>query len=94
VGAGWLRALLALALVRPGSWFVAALVRAAGFGRLDGGLDWISGPEGVIMSLGVSFFTATYGMFGRVTAFRAPRSGIAVIWSRVLRRCIDPRMRR
>jgi hypothetical protein len=76
--AAWLRALPALALIGPGSWFVAALVRAANVGRLDGGLDWISGPEGVIMSLGVSFFAATYILFGRVIARRAPRSGIAV----------------
>ena len=94
MGTGWLRALPALALVGPGRWFVAALVRAAGFGRLDGGLDWIIGPEGVIMSLGGSFFAATYVMFGRDIAFRAPRSGITVIWSRVLRRCIGPRTRR
>jgi hypothetical protein len=76
--ATWLRALPALALIGPGSWFVAALVRAAGIGTLDGGLDWISGPEGLIMSLGVSFFAATYILLGIVVARRAARSGVAV----------------
>ena len=76
--ATWLRVLPALALIGPGSWFVAALVRAAGIGTLDDGLDWISGPEGLIMSLGVSFFAATYVLFGMVVARRAPRSGVAV----------------
>ena len=76
--ATWLRVLPSLALIGPGSWFVAALVRAAGIGTLDGGLDWISGPEGLIMSLGVSFFAATYILFGMVVARRAPRSGVAV----------------
>ena len=76
--ATWLRALPALALIGPGSWFVAALIRAAGIGTLDGGLDWISGPEGLIMSLGVSFFAATYILFGMVVARRAARSGVAV----------------
>jgi hypothetical protein len=76
--ATWLRVLPVLALIGPGSWLVAALVRAAGIGTLDGGLDWISGPEGVIMSLGVSFFAATYIALGLVVARRAPRSGVAV----------------
>jgi hypothetical protein len=76
--ATWLRALPALALVGPGSWFVAALVRAAGIGTLEGGLDWISGPEGLIMSLGVSFFAATYTLLGMTIARRAVRSGVAV----------------
>ena len=76
--ATWLRLLPALALIGPGSWFVAALVRAAGIGTLDDGLDWISGPEGVIMSLGVSFFAATYVVFGMMVARRAMRSGVAV----------------
>ncbi len=76
--ATWLRALPALALIGPGSWFVAALVRAAGIGTLDGGLDWISGPEGLIMSLGVPFFAATYIVLGMTIARRAVRSGVAV----------------
>ena len=76
--AAWLRVLPALALIGPGSWFVAALVRAAGIGTLDGGLDWISGPEGLIMSLGVSFFAATYILLGVVVARRAALSGVAV----------------
>lgn len=74
----WLRVLPTLALIGPGSWFVAALVRAAGIGTLDGGLDWISGPEGLIMSLGASFFAATYVLFGMIVARRSPHSGVAV----------------
>lgn len=76
--ASWLRVLPALALIGPGSWFVAAVVRATGIGTLDGGLDWISGPEGLIMSLGVSFFAATYVVLGMAISRRAPRSGVAV----------------
>lgn len=76
--ATWLRVLPTLALIGPSSWFVAALIRAAGIGTLDRGLGWISGPEGLIMSLGVSFFAATYILFGMVIARRAPRSGVAV----------------
>ena len=76
--ATWMRVLPALALIGPGSWFVAAIVRAAGIGTLEGGLDWVSGPEGVIMSLGVSFFAATYILLGMTVARRAPRSGVAV----------------
>jgi hypothetical protein len=76
--ASWRRVLPALALIGPGSWFVAALVRATGIGTLDGGLDWISGPEGLIMSLGVSFFAATYVVLGMTISRRAPRSGVAV----------------
>jgi hypothetical protein len=58
--AAWRRALPIVALIGPGSWFLAALVRAAGLGTLDGELGWISAPEGVIMALGVSWFAATY----------------------------------
>ena len=76
--AAWRRALPFLALVGPGSWFVAALIRAAGIGTLEGGLDWVSGPEGVVMSLGVSFFTATYIVLGMAVARGATRTGIAV----------------
>ena len=76
--ATWCHALPALALVGPASWFAAALIRAAGIGTLDGGLDWISGPEGLAMSLGVSFFAATYVVIGMAVAARAARSGVAV----------------
>lgn len=76
--ATWRRALPALAVVGPASWFAAALIRAAGIGTLDGGLDWISGPEGLVMSLGVSFFAATYILIGMAVAARAVRSGVAV----------------
>ena len=74
----WRRALPALALVGPASWFVAALIRAAGIGTLEGELDWISAPEGMVMSLGVSFFFATYVALGLAVSRRAVRSGIAV----------------
>jgi len=49
----WEGALPWLAMVGPASWLIAALVRAAGIGTLDGDLGWISGPEGIIMTLGV-----------------------------------------
>lgn len=74
----WRRALPVLALVGPGSWFVGALIRAAGIGTLDGDLDWASGPEGIVMSLGVAFFAATFVLMGMVVARTAVRSGIAV----------------
>jgi hypothetical protein len=74
----WRRALPVLALIGPGSWFVAAMIRAAGIGTLDGDLDWVSAPEGLVMSLGASFFVATYVMLGSTVARRAVRTGIAV----------------
>ena len=74
----WRRALPVLALIGPGSWFAAAVIRAAGIGTLDGDLDWVSAPEGLVMSLGASFFVATYVMLGSTVARRAVRTGIAV----------------
>ena len=76
--ATWERALPVLAVAGPGSWFVAALIRAAGIGTLDGDLDWISRPEGFIMVLGVPCFVATFLLVGRVVAERAPRAGVTV----------------
>jgi hypothetical protein len=74
----WERALPILALVGPASWFVAAVVRAAGLGTLDGDLDWASRPEGLIMALGAPFFVATFIFMGRRLADSAVRAGIAV----------------
>ena len=74
----WERALPVLAVAGPGSWFVAALIRAAGIGTLDGDLDWISRPEGFIMVLGVPCFVATFLLVGRVVAERAHRAGVTV----------------
>lgn len=76
--ATWLRVLPAVALIGPGSWFAGALVRATGLGTLDGELGWISAPEGVIMSLGVSWFAATYVLLGMTVARRSVRTGIVV----------------
>jgi hypothetical protein len=76
--AAWRRALPALALIGPGSWFAAAVIRAAGIGTLDGELGWISAPEGLVMSLGASFFAATYVLLGLAVARRAVRTGITV----------------
>jgi len=76
--AAWERALPALALVGPGLFFVAALVRAAGIGTLDGDLDWASRPEGFLMVLGVPFLVATFILVGRRISEVALRSGIAV----------------
>jgi hypothetical protein len=74
----WARALPLLALVGPGSWLAAALVRAAGLGTLSGELEWVSLPEGFIMVLGVPFFVATFVMLGGAVAVRYPRTGVAV----------------
>ena len=76
--AAWERALPTLALVGPGTWLVAALVRAAGLGTLGGDLRWVSVPEGFIMVLGVPFFVATFFVLGRHVAARYPRAGLAV----------------
>jgi hypothetical protein len=76
--AAWHRALPALALIGPGSWFAAALIRAADIGTLDGELDWISAPEGLVMSLGAPFFVATFIVLGMTIARRAVRTGIAI----------------
>lgn len=76
--ATWERALPVLAVAGPVSWFIAALIRSAGIGTLDGDLDWISRPEGFVMVLGVPCFVATFVLVGRVIAQRAPRTGVAV----------------
>ena len=67
-----------LALLGPGSWLTATLVRAAGIGTLEGDLDWISRPEGLIAFIGAPFFVATFIFMGRRLADRAVRPGIAV----------------
>lgn len=76
--AAWRSALPALALLGPASWFAAALIRGAGIRTLDGELDWISAPEGLVMSLGAPFFVATFIILGLTIARRAVRTGIAV----------------
>ena len=76
--AAWERALPYLALIGPGSWLIAALVRAAGISTLDGGLSWVSRPEGTIMTIGVPFFVATFIFMGKRVAERSPRTGIVV----------------
>jgi len=76
--AAWERALPYLALVGPGSWLIAALVRAAGIGTLEGGLGWVSRPEGFIMTIGAPFFVATFIFMGQRLAERSVRTGIAV----------------
>ena len=67
-----------LALVGPASWFLAALVRAAGIGTLEGDLDWASRPEGLILVLGSPFFAATFIFIGQRLSDRAVRAGIVV----------------
>lgn len=74
----WRRHLPVLALIGPACWFIAALVRAAGLGVLDGDLDWISRPEGLVMFLGSPFFVATFIALGRVVADRSVRVGVTV----------------
>lgn len=76
--AAWRNALPALAVLGPASWFVAALMLAAGLGTLDGELDWISAPEGVVMAFGAPFFVATFILLGQTVARHASRIGIAV----------------
>lgn len=74
----WRNALPALAMLGPGSWFVAALIRAAGIDTLDGDLDWVSAPEGVVMAFGAPFFVATFILLGLTVARAASRTGIAI----------------
>ena len=74
----WERTLPYLALMGPGSWLIAALVRAAGISRLEGGLDWVSRPEGTIMTIGVPFFVATFIFMGKRVAERSPKTGIVI----------------
>jgi hypothetical protein len=76
--AAWERALPYLALIGPGSWLIAALVRAAGISTLEGDLHWVSRPEGTIMTIGVPFFVATFIFMGKRVAERLPRTGIAI----------------
>lgn len=74
----WKKALPTLALVGPACWFIAALVRALGIGLLPGDLNWVSAPEGLIMSIGAPFFVATFIFMGKVIAERSPKTGILV----------------
>lgn len=76
--AAWERALPTLALVGPGSWLIAALIRAAGVGTLEGDLWWISRHEGFVLVLGIPFFVATFIFLGRFIATRTVRAGIAI----------------
>lgn len=46
--AAWERALPYLALIGPGSWLIAALVKSAGISMLEDGLDWVSRREGTL----------------------------------------------
>ena len=76
--AAWDRALPYLALIGPGSWLIAALVKSAGISMLEGGLDWVSRPEGTIMTIGVPFFAATFIFMGKRVAERSPKTGITI----------------
>jgi hypothetical protein len=72
------KSLPSLALVAPISFFVASLVRAAGIGTLPGALNWASSPEGLLMTIGVPFFVATFIFMGQKIAAQAPKTGIWV----------------
>lgn len=74
----WKSALPALALVGPTLWLIAAMVRAMGIGTLPDDLSWVSGPEGVIMSVGAPFFVATFIFMGQTIASRSPKTGVLV----------------
>jgi hypothetical protein len=67
-----------LALVAPVCFFIASLVRAGGIGTLPGDLNWVSSYEGLIMSVGVPFFVATFLFMGKTIAAQAPKTGIWV----------------
>ena len=74
----WERALPYLALIGPGSWLIAALLKSAGISLLEGGLDWVSRPEGTIMTIGAPFFVATFIFMGQRVAERSLKTGITI----------------
>ena len=67
-----------LALVAPVLFFIASVVRAFGIGTLPGDLNWVSSYEGLIMTIGVPFFVATFIFIGQKIAERSPNTGIWV----------------
>ena len=67
-----------LALVGPFFFFTASIVRAFGIGTLPGEVYWISSYEGLLMTIGVPFFVATFIFMGREIATRSPKTGITV----------------
>jgi hypothetical protein len=67
-----------LALVAPLCFFIASVVRAFGIGTLPGELFWVSSYEGLIMTIGVPFFVATFIFIGQKIAERSPNTGIVV----------------
>jgi len=74
----WKKVLPVLAIVGPACWFIAALIRSIGIGLLPGDLNWVSAPEGVIMSIGAPFFVATFIFMGQLITERSPKTGILV----------------
>ena len=74
----WKKSLPILALVGPILFFIAALVRALGIGTLPGGLNWLSAPEGLLMSIGAPFFVATFIFLGQIISEQSPKTGILV----------------
>lgn len=74
----WAKALPVLALIGPTFFLIAALVRAFGIGTLTGDLGWVSAHEGLIMSIGVPFFVATFIFIGQMVATRSQKTGILV----------------
>lgn len=67
-----------LALVGPFFFFIASVVRAFGIGTLPGEVYWVSSYEGLIMTIGVPFFVATFIFMGQKIADHSPNTGIAV----------------
>jgi len=67
-----------LALVAPLCFFIASVVRALGIGTLPEDLNWMSAPEGLIMTIGVPFFVATFIFIGQRIAEQSPNTGILV----------------
>lgn len=72
------KALPALSMVAPISWFAASIVYVLGIGRLPGGLSIVSSHEGFIMTLASPFFIATFIFLGQAVARQYPATGILV----------------
>jgi hypothetical protein len=52
--------------------------KAFGIATLPGDLNWVSSYEGLIMTIGVPFFVATFIFMGQRIAEWSPNTGIGV----------------